>query len=236
MRTRVTAILVARHGGEWLDETLAALAAQTRQPDRVIAVVNGGRESIAHELRTREGITGVVSTQNIVSFGGAVQQGIAAVPSDPATGSTAEQTQDWFWLLSEDSAPEPRALAEILSTVQRAPSVAIAGPKLLSWDHPDRIIELGQSLTHRGERWLLRRQERDQQQYDHLQDVLGVGPVGMLVRSDVWRQLEGFDPAYAVYDDGLDLSVRARLAGFRVVVAPTSRVRFAQLGVAGPAH
>ena len=40
MRTRVTAILVARHGGEWLDETLAALAAQTRQPDRVIAVVN----------------------------------------------------------------------------------------------------------------------------------------------------------------------------------------------------
>ncbi len=234
MRTRVTAILVARHGGEWLDETLAALAAQTRQPDRVIAVVNGGRESIAHELRTREGITGVVSTQNIVSFGGAVQQGIAAVPSDPATGSTAEQTQDWFWLLSEDSAPEPRALAEILSTVQRAPSVAIAGPKLLSWDHPDRIIELGQSLTHRGERWLLRRQERDQQQYDHLQDVLGVGPVGMLVRSDVWRQLEGFDPAYAVYDDGLDLSVRARLAGFRVVVAPTSRVRFAQLGVAGP--
>lgn len=240
MRTRVTAILVARHGGEWLDETLAAIAAQTRQPDRVIAVVNGGRESIAHQLRTREGISGVVSTQNIVSFGGAVQQGIAAVPSDQPIvsreqpGAVAEQSQDWFWLLSEDSAPEPRALAEILSTVQRAPSVAIAGPKLLSWDHPDRIIELGQSLTHRGERWLLRRQERDQQQYDHLQDVLGVGPVGMLVRADVWRQLEGFDPAYSVYDDGLDLSVRARLAGFRVVVAPTSRVRFAQLGVAGP--
>lgn len=39
---------------------------------------------------------------------------------------------------------------------------------------------------------------------------------------------------HPVYDDGLDLSVRARLAGYRVVVAPTSRVRFAQLGVAGP--
>ena len=244
MRTRVTAILVARHGGEWLDETLAAIAAQTRQPDRVIAVVNGGRESLAHQLRTREGISGVVSTQNIVPFGAAVQQGVAAVPADQSStsrepagvGASAhnEPTQDWFWLLSEDSAPEPRALAEILSTVQRAPSVAVAGPKLLSWDHPDRIIELGQSLTQRGERWLLRRQERDQQQYDHLQDVLGVGPVGMLVRADVWRQLDGFDPAYSVYDDGLDLSVRARLAGFRVVVAPTSRVRFAQLGVAGP--
>lgn len=242
MRTRVTAILVVRHGGEWLDQTLAGIAAQTRSPDRVIAVVNGGRESLAHQLRSQPGIAGVVSTQNIVSFGGAVQQGIGAAAPHAATASSnpssasnePEQVQDWFWLLTEDSAPEPLALAEILSTVQRAPSVAIAGPKLVGWDHPDRIIELGQSLTRRGERWLLRRQERDQQQYDHLQDTLGVGPVGMLVRADVWRQLEGFDPAYSVYDDGLDLSVRARLAGFRVVVAPTSRVRFAQLGVAGP--
>src|SRR5690606_2939143 len=139
---------------------------------------------------------------------------VAAIPA-------AEPAEDWYWLLTEDSAPEPLALSEILKTVQRAPSVAIAGPKLVSWEHPDRIIELGQSLTYSGDRWLLRRQERDQQQYDHLQDVLGVGPVGMLVRADAWRQLEGFDPGYHVYDDGLDLSVRARLAGFRVVVAPT---------------
>ncbi len=248
MRTRVTAILVARHGGEWLDQTLAGLAAQTRRPDRVIAVVNGGRESIEQSLRTNPGIDGVVSTQSTVSFGGAVRQGVVAIPADQppapsepqaaagagAAAGSDDQLSDWYWLLAEDSAPEPAALEEILATVQRAPSVAVAGPKLVSWDHPDRIIELGQSLTHRGERWLLRRQERDQQQYDHLQDVLGVGPVGMLVRADVWRQLDGFDPAYSVYDDGLDLSVRARLAGFRVVVAPTSRVRFAQLGVAGP--
>jgi len=227
MRTRVTAILVVRHGGEWLDQTLAGLAAQTRAPDRVIAVVNSGRESVAQQLRTRPGIDGVVSTQSTVPFGAAVQHAVAAIPA-------AEPAEDWYWLLTEDSAPEPLALSEILKTVQRAPSVAIAGPKLVSWEHPDRIIELGQSLTYSGDRWLLRRQERDQQQYDHLQDVLGVGPVGMLVRADAWWQLEGFDPGYHVYDDGLDLSVRARLAGFRVVVAPTSRIRFAQLGVGGP--
>lgn len=234
MRTRVTAILVARHGGEWLDQTLAGLAEQTRQPDRLLVVVNGGRDGIAQQLRATAGVDGVVSTQGHLAFGAAVQQGVLALPADPPGTETGEQVEDWFWLLSEDSAPEPNALDEILSTVQRAPSVAVAGPKLVDWEHPDRIIELGQSLTHSGERWLLRRQERDQQQYDHLQDVLGVGPVGMLVRADVWHQLEGFDPAYPVYDDGLDFSVRARLAGFRVIVAPTSRVRFAQLGVAGP--
>ncbi len=244
MRTTVTAILVARNGGEWLDQTIAGLHAQTRRPDRVIAVVCGGGERVATQL-AQAGIERIVTATGHLPFGDAVRRGIAAIPVGPegnADGAVAygERSDtgtigaDWLWLLSEDSAPEPRALELILATVQRAPSVAVAGPKLVNWDAPERIIELGQSLTHRGDRWLLRRQELDQQQYDHLQDVLGVGPVGMLVRADVWGQLNGFDPALPVYDDGLDFSVRARLAGYRVVVAPASRVRFAQLGVAGP--
>ena len=227
MRTRVTAILVAHRGGEWLDQTIAGIAAQTRAPAAIIAVNNGGSDRVAAQLResTAEGVVGLSSR---VSFGQAVQQGVQARPpaGDPA--------EEWIWLLSEDSCPEPEALEYILNRVQRAPSVVVAGPKIVDWDHPDRIIELGQSLTRYGARWTLRRQELDQQQYDHMQDVLGVGPVGMLVRRDIWEQLGGFDPALAVYDDGLDFSVRARLAGHRVEVAPDSRVRFAQSGVAGP--
>lgn len=239
MPTRVTAILVAQSGSHWLDETLAALAAQTRQPDRIIAVDNGGGDALAARL-SAAAVEGVVSTGSKLSFGRAVAIGVAAaVGAPPSAGTTAPAVSagvesDWIWLLSEDSAPEPEALEAIMAAVQRSPSVAIAGPKLVSWDHPDRIIELGQSLTRTGGRWKLRRQELDQQQYDHLQDTLGVGPVGMLVRQDVWMQLGGFDPALAVFDDGLDLSVRARLAGYRVIVAPRSRMRFAQTGVAGP--
>ncbi|XPP27452.1 MAG: glycosyltransferase [Leucobacter sp.] len=229
MRTLVTAVLVAREGGEWLAQTLAALAGQTRTPDRLIAVSNGSPEQVAQQLAAG-GAERVVTTTGALPFGEAVSRAETVIPS---TG-TESPAEEWLWLLTEDSAPEPEALERILLTVQRSPSVAIAGPKLVDWDRPERIIELGQSLTHRGERWMLRRQELDQQQYDHLQDALGVGPVGMLVRRDVWQQLGGFDPALPVFDDGLDFSVRARLSGYRVVVAPDSRVRFAQRGIAGP--
>lgn len=227
MRTIVTAILVARSGGDWLEQTLAALGEQTRRPERLIAVATGGGEALSRQL-AEGGAHYVVTSSGPLPFGEAVARAVAALPRE------TEPVQEWLWLLSEDSAPEPQALERILETVQRAPSVAVAGPKIVDWDRPDRIIELGQSLTHRGDRWLLRRQELDQQQYDHLQDVLGVGPVGMLARRDVWEQLQGFDPALPVFDDGLDFSVRARLAGYRVVVSPASRVRFARSGVAGP--
>ncbi|MBP1327075.1 GT2 family glycosyltransferase [Leucobacter exalbidus] len=161
----------------------------------------------------------------------------AATSASPVATLAAEDTNpqhEWLWFLSEDSCPEPEALLSMLSRVQRAPSVVVAGPKIVDWDAPDRIIELGQSLTRYGARWTLRRQELDQQQYDHMEDVLGVGPVGMLVRRDVWEEMGGFDQALPVYDDGLDFCVRARLAGHRVEVAPEARVRFARSGVAGP--
>ncbi|MFC7766182.1 hypothetical protein [Leucobacter soli] len=42
MQTIVTTVLVARQGGDWLDQTLAALRGQTRRPDRLVAVAAGG--------------------------------------------------------------------------------------------------------------------------------------------------------------------------------------------------
>ncbi|MGW9019934.1 glycosyltransferase [Leucobacter chromiiresistens] len=253
MRTRVTAILVAQRGGEWLDQTIAGIAGQTLAPANIIAVNNGGSDGVREQLLA-SGAERVVGIPSRLPFGQAVARAVAAMAPLPDEGNAgvrpdAELTRqgegqprllpgtapdEWIWLLSEDSCPEPEALERIVSTVQRSPSVVVAGPKVVDWDRPDRIIELGQSLTRYGSRWVLRRQELDQQQYDHMQDVLAVGPVGMLVRRDVWQELGGFDPALPVYDDGLDFCVRARLAGHRVEVAPASRVRFAQSGVAGP--
>lgn len=252
MRTTVTAVIVA-HSGDWLDATLEALAAQTVQADRIIGVVNGKNEEVAAKFQAF-GATQVIATGTKVSFGGAVSFAEKLVPlaqelpeftADPeflalhgtvaAAAAPTVAVDEWLWLLTEDSAPEPKALRALLSSVLRAPSVVIAGPKLIDWDQPERIVELGQGLTVSGDRWLLRRQELDQQQYDHLQDALGVGPTGMLVRRTTWRELEGFDPALPVYDDALDLCVRARLSGHRVVVAPRARVRVAMTGIAGPA-
>ena len=232
MRSSVTAVIVASQGGEWLDETIAGIASQTRRPNAIIAINNGGSERVGTQLVNANlggsEVSRVIGIPSRVSFGRAIAAGLSAV----APG--ANPSEEWIWLLSEDSCPEPEALERILSSVQRAQSVVVAGPKLVDWDHPERIIELGQSLTTSGSRWLLRRQELDQQQYDHLEDVLGVGPVGMLVRRDVWDQLGGFDPAFTSYDDALDFCVRTRLAGYRVEVSPESRVRFARSGVAGP--
>lgn len=228
MRMSVTAVIVATNGSAWLGETLAALAAQTRAPDRIIAVDNGshGSHDTTAAMLSEIGAERLVTSRAKLPFGQAVDLALAM--------ASELEGDEWLWFLGHDTAPEPEALERILATVQRAPSVAVAGPKLVDWNDPSQIIEIGQTITKYGKRWQLARPELDQEQYDDKQDVLAVGPAGMLVRRQVWRQLNGFDPALRVYDDGLDFSIRARLAGYRVVIAPDSRVRFGGDGVIGP--
>ncbi|MCU1415487.1 MAG: glycosyltransferase family 2 protein [Microbacteriaceae bacterium] len=215
MQARVTAIVVARNGATYLPRTLAALAAQTRRPDIVIAV-DAGSNDASQALLADSGPTQLV-TAKAMSFGSAIERALrVASPSD--------SDGEWLWLLAHDSAPEPRALEQLLGAVEIAPSVAIAGPKLVRLDQADVIADFGQTMTRYGASIALVDGELDQAQHDVQDDVLGVAAQGMLVRRSLFVSLGGFDPGLPTTDAGLDLSIRARLAGFRVVVVPGAKV------------
>lgn len=218
MRQVVTVVLVARNGEEYLERTVAALAAQTRTPDAVIAV-DASSSDRSTELLVGARPAQIVRAPSKSSFGDAIAIALrGAQPSDAAGDN------EWLWLLAHDSAPEPRALQQLLAAVEIAPSVAIAGPKLMRWDQPDTIAEFGESMTKFGASMPMVENELDQAQHDVSDDVLGVAAQGMLVRRSLWTRLGGFDPGLPTVDSGLDFSIRARLAGFRVVLVPGARI------------
>jgi GT2 family glycosyltransferase len=212
----VTAVLVARNGAQYLPATLAALAAQTRAPDHLIAVDAGSSDKSMAILAERlEG--GMVAsarrgtlaqTVNTVLLGDAKQVGDA----------------DWYWFLGHDNAPHPRALEALLGAVEIAPSVVVAGPKLMRWDDASVILGYGETMTESGASVPLVSGELDQSQHDSRTDVLGVAVPGMLVKADLWHRLGGFDDGLPSVDAGLDLGVRARLAGHRVERVPAAKV------------
>lgn len=226
MRARVTAVLIASNGADFLPRTLAALEAQTRQPDTLIVVDAASTDSSAALLA---GIrpTHFVSATATLNFGSAVTHALGVI-TPPAN------TDEWLWLLAHDTAPEPGALAALLATVEVSPSVAVAGPKQMDWDSPAYIREFGETLTQFGATFPLAETELDQAQYDRMSDVLGMGAAGMLVRHAVFNELHGFDPALPTADNGLDFSIRVRLAGHRVVGVPAARIASAGAGLAGP--
>ncbi|MGV8877345.1 MAG: glycosyltransferase [Rhodoglobus sp.] len=216
MQPRVTAVLVARNGAKYLPRTLAAIAGQTRRPDSVLAVdAESSDESLS--IIAASAPTQIVDSHGRRTFGGALAHGLQTAAS-PTTDN------EWVWLLAHDSAPDPQALQALLGAVEIAPSVAVAGPKLVRWDDPSVISNFGESLTPLGRSVALVSNELDQAQHDVQTDRLGVAGAGMLVRRRVWNDLGGFDPKLTSVDAALDFCVRVRLAGHRVVAVADARV------------
>lgn len=227
MHPRVTAIIVARNGADHLKRTLAALGAQTKKPDAVIAVDCGSQDD-SGVLLAEFGPTQYVSSSQPLAFGEAVGHAVRVI-------APASHENEWLWLLAQDSAPESGALAALLGAVEVAPSVAVAGPKQMEWNDSSHIREFGETITRLGSSVALVQNELDQAQHDVSSDVLGVGAGGMLVRRSLWDELNGFDPGLPVDDDALDFCIRTRLAGHRIVLVPEAKVTSAGAGVAGPA-
>ena len=221
---------MAHDAAQYLEATLEALAAQTRQPDSCIGVDVASTDATAAVLR--RGLPSqspVLTLPARTGFGSAVRAALAKVPrSAPGTA------RDWLWLLHDDSAPAPDALKELLLAVERGPSITVAGAKQVEWDNDRLLVDVGLSVNRWAERLtLIDPDELDQGQYDSISDVFAVNSAGMLIRRDVWDALGGFDPALPGTGDDIDFCWRNRLAGNRVVVVPSARIRHAGSGLAG---
>jgi GT2 family glycosyltransferase len=231
----------------WLKQCLDALALQMRPLDRLVIVDTGSTDDsvriAARHARIRQVVGDVeaISAPRESTFGDAVGCAVARITTEPARESASEPESPpavtgatWLWLLHDDSAADPEALAHLLDVALRSTSVGVAGPKLTTWDDPSRLLELGSAVTRSGRRvGGPATGEPDQGQHDHRGDVLGVNSSGMLIRLDVFEMLGGFDPAFGQFRDDLDLCWRAQLAGHRVVVAPRARMREAAASTTG---
>src|SRR5688572_20215784 len=207
MPVRVHAILVARPDGRTpaayhLRRTLAALSEQTRPVDVLTIVLCGGDDILAEVARSS-------SAESVVTAPGSTGYAEAVAMVTPRLDGDA------VWLLAQDTAPEREALARLAGALELSPSVACVGPKLVRWDDRSEIVSMGVGMTRLGRAVGLADGELDQGQHDGREDVLGVDVRGMLARADAWRALGGLDPALLGADEGLDLGVRAHLAGAR---------------------
>jgi len=213
---RVTAVLVSHNGAVWLPEVVAALTSQTRPIDLITAVDTGSQDASTKLLKSAR--IPFVSADVETGFGEAVTLAIEKLPKSV--------DHEWIWLIHDDCAPAPTALAELLAAIDDRPQVVMVGPKLLGWHDRTHLLEAGISIAGNGARWTgLEPLEYDQGQHDGTYDVLAVSTAGALIRRDVFEELDGLDPNLTLFRDDVDFGWRARAAGHSVMVA-TSAVAF----------
>ena len=256
----VTAVLVSHDGARWLPDALAGLIGQERPVQLAMGADTGSADDSAQLVADALGADHVLHLARRTGFGQAVEEAGRTAPVltpdelpylkrpsgwDPVTRTWRDDAYDlpelphgepvqWLWLLHDDCAPEPDALAQLLRVVDNEyelgrDDVAVVGPKLRGWYDRRQLLEVGVTIAHSGRRWTgLDRREQDQGQHDHVRPVLSVSTAGMLIRRDVFEQLGGFDRRLPLMRDDVDLCWRAHAAGYRVLIAPEAVVRHAE--------
>ncbi|MSZ21462.1 MAG: glycosyltransferase, partial [Actinobacteria bacterium] len=224
MNAFVTAVVVIHDADEFFIATAKALANQTRKPDHTLVIDSGTNP----ETNANRELSASLGFDYIrVGSDSKLQDSIQAAISG------SNHPGQWLWILHDDSAPSPTALQELVAAVELSPSVAIAGPKLIKWQQLRMIGQLGLTLTPGNAPFSPVSSQFDQGQHDDIDDVMAVSTAAALVRADVFDELGGFDPAAPPLAADIDFSVRARLAGHRVIVVPKAHVQHAGLSLTG---
>ena len=216
MTVKVSAVVVCHDQPVSLARVLDQLSKQSVFPSRIL---------IVDTSKTEANPSGSFETLKLspkTNFAQAIEAAVKHLATD-----------GYLWILHDDSAPELDALEKLLTEVELSPSLALVGTKQVDWDNSKLIKQMGLTLTRGGKLFNRVRGEFDQGQHDHLEDVLAVGTAGALINLEKYKELGGFDKKAPPLASDVDFSIRARLSGGRVAVAPDAKVSHQMLSMNG---
>ena len=213
----VLVVIVVKDGAAWLRECLTSLSKQSHPRLGVVAVDNGSTDgSVQLLVRT-------LGSERVIELG--ANRGFAA-GLQAALGTDVASRADYVLFLHDDVALDTEAVARMVDAAERIQGTGIVGPKVVDWDDPRVLRDVGLSTDRFGYPYSpLEEDEIDHGQYDRVREVLFVSSCAMLVSRATWARVGLPDERFAARFEDLDLCWRARLAGFRVLMTPLALAR-----------
>ena len=205
----LTTVIVTYNRKSLLMRCLAAVAGQSRMPDRILIVDNsstdGTRELLQSEgWLSRDDVELLALNDNTGGAGG------FSAGLDYAVNSGA----DWVWMMDDDAEPHPSALEALLSR-QLLPqnlygSVAVSGD-MLSWPMNPKNGGFKDTIYKSAELPLE-------------MDVQFIPFLGILVSADMVRRIGLPDAGFFLAADDVEYCLRAREAGAQIFLVGDSRI------------
>ncbi len=221
----MTAVVVNFNAGDLLANCVASLRAEA--VERVIVVDNGSTDGSLTVLRKLEPDADVIQTGANLGYGKAANLGALGVRTD------------YLLVLNPDTVTAPGALAPLVAALAEDPRVGLVGPRLLNPDgsfyptgraFPTRTDAIGHALLS-----LIAPRNRFTARYKLLdwdragrREVDWISGACFLARRQAWEELGGFDEAFFMYMEDVDLCWRAWRAGWAVAFEPASEVTHIQ--------
>ena len=209
----ISVVIVNWNGKHLLGECLDSLCAQHVDRVEIILVDNGSQDGSAEYVRERYPDVRVVSLPKNLGFAGGNNAGIRV-----ASGK-------YIALLNNDTKADPEWIPSLLREAESShPHVGMWASKILSYEKPDIIDNVGLLMYPDGLGRGKGRLEKDGGQYDQAGESFFPSGCAGLYRRVMLDEVGLFDEEFFAYADDVDLGLRARLAGWQCIYVPSAKV------------
>jgi len=209
----ISVVIVNWNGKHLLGECLDSLFAQSVGGVEIILVDNGSQDGSVGYVLERYRDVRVVSLPENIGFAGGNNAGIRI-----ASGK-------YIALLNNDTKVDHEWIPSLLKEAESSPAhVGMWASKILSYDNPDIIDNVGLLMYPDGLGRGKGRMEKDEGQYDQTGEAFFPSGCAGLYRRKMLDEIGLFDEEFFAYADDVDLGLRARLAGWQCLYVPSAKV------------
>jgi N-acetylglucosaminyl-diphospho-decaprenol L-rhamnosyltransferase len=227
----VAVIIVSWNVRDYLIDCLESLAAEIDRSSLVVevwVVDNGSTDGTVKLLMDRFPNVHLVRNENNPGFGAANNDGMRAA---------SQHEPRYLFLLNPDTVTGERALSSLVSFLEACPQAAMAGARLTYGDGGFQhsafrfpgLAQLAFELFPMPSRLY---ESRLNGRYPRLWYSSGSEPfaidhplgAAMLVRTEVFRSIGGFDESYHMYCEEIDWCMRIRSAGWQIYTVPAAEI------------
>ncbi|MFZ0668179.1 MAG: glycosyltransferase family 2 protein [Acidimicrobiales bacterium] len=210
MDTSVSGVVVNYRTKELTKSAVESILCEPEVAD-VVVVDNASGDGSAELLRQDlvDPRVKVVASDTNRGFGQGVNLGVA----------NATETSEFLLFLNSDAVVEPGALGPLVQALRSDQQIAIAAPLIVAPSGETQIDSHGVFPSLRTMVFRTNRHPPDDLQPDW------VSGAAMLVRRAAFDQVGGFDPAFHMYLEDVDLCKRLREQAWNIRRVAESRVR-----------
>jgi len=218
----VSAVVVSYNSADYLPACVASLRSEGVAD--VVVVDNASSDGSGPTVLAADPAVRLVETGANLGFGSGANRGVAATAGE------------YVLILNPDTVVEPGTVKALSDALDRDPGLALVGPRIENLDgtlypsvrrFPDLKVAFGHAFA--GLVWPANPFTRRYRMldWDHerpTDDVDWVGGACVLVRRSAFDVVAGFDEAYFMYVEDVDLCWRLGRAGWRIGYEPGGRV------------
>ena len=212
MNPLVSVIVVNHDLAERLRECLKSLLEQSYRPFEVLVVDNASSdESRSISMSFPEERVRLVRLDRNQGFAGGNNAGMR------------QARGQFIALLNNDAVADPYWLERMVKAMHSSLEIGMCASKILFFQ-TDIIDKAGHLMYLDGQNRGRGTGERDEGQYDRLEETLFPDGCAALYRRAMLDSVGGFDESFFAYGDDADLGIRCRWMGWRCLYVPSAVV------------